>query len=201
MRTAAIPNIRPLTVVLAVGACALALAACGGSGSDPSGSSGSQAAKRAGGLAFSECMRSHGVPDFPDPSTSNGGGVQISASARAGSGQSLSVNGVPVNAPAFQSAMNACRKDLPKGGAPPASVAQLRTAALAMARSMRSHGVPNFPDPKIGTGPGGAGVGVQIGGPGSGIDPSSPAFQTAARICKPLFARQTGHGGGGAAGP
>jgi hypothetical protein len=26
------------------------------------------------GLLFSRCMRSHGVPDFPDPPAANGGG-------------------------------------------------------------------------------------------------------------------------------
>ena len=39
---------------------------------------------------------------------------------------------------------------------------------------MRSHGVPNFPDPQFQTGPGG-GFGVRING--AGIDPNSPAFQ------------------------
>jgi len=40
---------------------------------------------------------------------------------------------------------------------------------------MRSHGVPSFPDP----GPSG---GLQIG-PGSGINPESPAFQSAQQAC------------------
>jgi hypothetical protein len=47
--------------------------------------------------------------------------------------------------------------------------------ALQFARCMRAHGVSNFPDP--------AGHGIQIG-PGSGINPQSPAFQTAQNACK-----------------
>lgn len=47
---------------------------------------------------------------------------------------------------------------------------------LAMARCMRAHGVPNFPDP------GSRGT-IEIT-PGSGIDPRSPAFQTAQQACR-----------------
>ena len=53
-----------------------------------------------------------------------------------------------------------------------------------MARCMRSHGVPNFPDPQFATGPNG-GLGVKIGG--AGIDPSSPAFQAASKECGSIF--------------
>jgi hypothetical protein len=131
-------------------------------------------------------MRSHGVPNFPDPSTGSGGGLQIQQSHRAGSGSSLTVNGVSVSSPAFHSAMEACQKVLPNGGHPTAAqTAQARAAALAMSRCMRSHGVPNFPDPTFRSGPGG-GVGIGITfGPGSGIDPNSPAFQAAQKACAP----------------
>jgi hypothetical protein len=43
---------------------------------------------------------------------------------------------------------------------------------------MRSHGVPSFPDP--------SGRGIHIG-PGSGIDPSSPAFKAAQSACRRLL--------------
>ena len=49
---------------LAVAACMSAIAACGSS-NKPGG--GSNAAHHGQFLAFSECMRSHGVTDFPDP--------------------------------------------------------------------------------------------------------------------------------------
>ncbi len=161
---------------------AILTTACGGSpsGSDP----GANATKQNSGIALAECMRSHGVPNFPDPGNNGNGGILIQGSHRAGSGNSMTVNGVSVNAPAFQSAMQTCRKYLPNGGTPSAAeTAKIKAAALAMARCMRSHGVPNFPDPEFGTGPGG-GFGIRLGG--TGVDFNSPAFQAAQKICHPF---------------
>ena len=57
-------------------------------------------------LAFSVCMRAHGLKDFPDPSN---GGLQFQGDP----GSDLD----PSN-PTFQKAQQACQKDLPfKGGA------------------------------------------------------------------------------------
>lgn len=65
------------------------LAACGsGSGSDPGGSksaptssptgaAGSSSSSQSGAVAFAQCVRSHGVPDFPTPRT----GTSLSAGA------------------------------------------------------------------------------------------------------------------------
>src|SRR5580692_3962407 len=72
------------------------LAGCGGS--SPSSQQALASTKQSDAIAFAQCMRSHGVPNFPDPSGNGRGGVQIQASQRAGSGSSLKVNGVPVNA-------------------------------------------------------------------------------------------------------
>jgi hypothetical protein len=56
-------------------------------------------------LAFSACMRKHGVRDFPDPNFSSGHGViQI----KGGPGSDLNPS-----SPTFQAAMTACRADLP----------------------------------------------------------------------------------------
>jgi hypothetical protein len=168
--------------MLATLAAALLIAGCGSGSKDPSGSAGGPS-KAGIGIAFAKCMRSHGVPNFPDPSASNGGGLQIQASQRSGSGQTMTVDGVPVNAPAFQSAMQACQSDLPRGGkGPPGGIAGVRQKALKFSQCMRSHGVPNFPDPQVSSGPGG-GIGVRIGGPGSGLDPSAPAFKSAQQSC------------------
>jgi len=52
-------------------------------------------------LAFSKCMRAHGIKDFPDPSN---GGLKL----RAGAGSDLN----PDNSQ-FQSAQQACRANLP----------------------------------------------------------------------------------------
>jgi hypothetical protein len=57
-------------------------------------------------LAFSTCMRAHGLKDFPDPSN---GGLRIQAHP----GSDLDPNN-----PTFQSAQKACQKYVPfKGGA------------------------------------------------------------------------------------
>jgi hypothetical protein len=170
-------------------AAAVLLAACGSS----SPKTGSQVAASAQneGIKFASCMRTHGVPNFPDP-TSAGGGIHIQrsqGSGSGGSGGSLSVNGVPVNAPAFQAAQTTCAKYMPKP--PPLSATQVRNlskAALEMASCMRTHGVPNFPDPKVQAGPKG-GVAVQINAAGGGPNPSSPTFQAANKICMPIMAK------------
>ncbi len=57
-------------------------------------------------LAFSACMRAHGLKDFPDPSN---GGIQL----HSGPGSDLDPNN-----PIFQKAQPACQKDLPFQSAP-----------------------------------------------------------------------------------
>ncbi|MGO9495858.1 MAG: hypothetical protein ACLQA5_03960 [Solirubrobacteraceae bacterium] len=174
-------------ILLCLVGAGISLAGCGSSSSnsgDPTspGSSSSQdtATANSQGLQFAACMRSHGVPNFPDPTS--GGQIQLRVQQ---SPNGTNVNGVSVNGPAFQSAMKDCRSDLPNGGVPTAAqTAKARSQALAMARCMRTHGVPNFPDPQFQTGPNG-GIGVRIGG--AGINPNSPGFQTAAKECGSIF--------------
>jgi hypothetical protein len=169
-------------ILLCLVGAGISLAACGSSSSDPGGgSTGSQgtAANNTKGLQFAACMRSHGVSNFPDPT---GGQLDLRVQQTP---DSTSVNGVQVNGPAFKSALKSCQSDLPNGGHPTAAqTAKQRAQALAMSRCMRTHGVPNFPDPTFRAGPNG-GVGVQIGGPG--LNPSSPAFQAAAKKCGSIF--------------
>jgi hypothetical protein len=123
-------------------------------------------------LAFSRCMRANGVPNLPDLS---GNGMLIQ-----GNGQSVSVNGVSVDAPAFRTAQGKCRKYLPTHTASAAAQAQQLARTLNFARCMRSHGVPNFPDPKVTTGQGGQSV-VDLRG--AGLNFQSPAFRAAAKAC------------------
>src|ERR1700756_692267 len=98
----------PLAVLLPVAAGLLA--GCGSS----SPSSGVAGAPRKASYAqlvkFSECMRTHGVPTFPDP-TQSGGRVGLFVQDRAGSS-------VSPKSPAFQSAQNACKSYLPNAGQP-----------------------------------------------------------------------------------
>ena len=141
-------NLRRLGVVVVVLAgVGLFLAACGGNGapgvasasSSPSPSASSSSGALTSVLAFSQCMRTHGVANFPDPTSP----VQFKNALNPSNAQS----------PAFQSAETACRHLLPGGrSSQSAAQTQARTAALlAFARCLRSHGFPNFPDPN-GTG-------------------------------------------------
>jgi hypothetical protein len=81
------------------------------------------------GLKFSQCMRQHGLPDFPDPQSNSGGGSTFSQAAPGGkppggsAGGALSINGQTFtfdpSSPAFQKAQQACSSILGiKGGLP-----------------------------------------------------------------------------------
>jgi hypothetical protein len=169
------------TVFLLLLAGALSLAACGSSQPNAGGATAAQndPAGASKALAFAKCMRSHGISNFPDPT---GGKLDLQVQRTP---NSTSVNGVEVNGPAFQSAMKACRPDLPHGGKLTAGqTAQVKAKALAMSKCMRSHGVPNFPDPQFRTGSGG-GLAVRI--TGAGMNPNSPAFQAAQKACGSIF--------------
>jgi hypothetical protein len=120
------------------------------------------------GAKFAACMRSHGVPNFPDPSKDG--------SITFGSG-----TGIDPNSPKFKAAQSVCQKLLPNGGQPsPQEQAKAQAQMLAFSRCMRAHGVHDFPDPKFS---GGRGT-LQIrGGKGSDLDPHSPTFQAAQKAC------------------
>jgi hypothetical protein len=121
-------------------------------------------------------MRAHGVSGFPDPSS--GGGIQIPAGS-----------GIKPRSPAFQTAQKACSNLLPRGGPMGGHASeQDKLRMLAMARCMRGHGFPTFPDPVASPPQPGAGFGLAFGAPGAFIAiPSSiiqsPGFSPAARAC------------------
>ena len=72
------------------------------------------------------------------------------------------------------------------GGAPsPAQQAGAQVTQLKFSRCMRSHGVPNFPDPSSASG---GGFGLIFGG--SGIDPAAPLFRKAQRSCFSIITDQ-----------
>jgi hypothetical protein len=149
--------VRTAAAIIATGALALLAAACGGSPS----STGSGGSPDAGGsatppsaVAYSACMRSHGVPKFPDPPSSG----QIPKT----SAQLLGVSSSQLRA-----TQRACQHLLPStsgslqqqaqqcvlaGDCPAAVVQQMLTSGRRFAVCMRSHGVLNWPDPTIDTG-------------------------------------------------
>ena len=168
-------------LAVAVAVVAAAATACSSSSSSSPPAAPSHATGRvhsAGGpLAFSACMRSHGVPSFPDP-TSNGG---VSIQVQPGSG-------IDPNSPAFQSAQRACQSLLPAGKTSGGSVSPtVRARILRYAACIRAHGVPNYPDPTFN------GNAVNFGNL-SGINPNSPAYQSALSACASLNP-MSGHGG------
>lgn len=113
-------------------------------------------------LQFVSCMRKNGVPNLPEPN---------------GKGGLLFGEGGAINpsSPAFQRAANACRRFAPGGTATAAAQAPARAARFG--KCMRSHGLPNFPDPKTI----GGNFTVQIP---ANVDPNSPQFQTAIHACQ-----------------
>jgi hypothetical protein len=164
-----------LLTVVALSACALP----GAAAAKPSPSPDPQAQM----LKFAECMRANGVTDFPDPSTSAGGGTDIHF--KAGSG-------VDPKDPAFQKAEAACSKYLSGSlgrGTKPDKATQAQM--LKFSQCMRAHGVPNFPDPS-------AEGGIALD-PSSGADPNDPSFQKAQQACSSIIGNpktQTNSGGG-----
>ena len=163
---------RSIVVALCGIGCAIAVSACG---SSPGSGNASNSSGRSAGIRFSACMRSHGVPNFPDPGGS--GGIQIG-------------NGINPKAPAFQAAQKVCFKLLPGGGPGRGGNSEARRLQLLhLAECMRAHGVASFPDPSNSppSAPP-AGGGIAFGGGGSflAIPQSliaSPGFREAARTC------------------
>jgi hypothetical protein len=168
-------------------ALTIPLAACGSSSPNSGSGGGGTTADPATtqknhetALKFASCMRSHGVPNFPDPGSNGGGGMLVQST-----NGYTKVNGVSVNGPAFQSAMQACHSYLPNGGHPRTLSAARRNQMLAFSRCMRAHGLPNFPDPTF---HGSHAGGIQFQS-GSGIDPNSPAFKHAQAACGAPFGK------------
>jgi len=149
--------------VVAVASLSLLAAGCGSGSSrvarvaspttNAQGSSSSNSSPAAQGnkaLAHSHCMRSNGVPNYPDPN-SNGNLPKGNAQA------------FGVSTSQYQAAEQACGHLLPSNGS--ASLTQcLMTGACPrsvvqpgleegrkFAQCMRSHGVPNWPDPTVDT--------------------------------------------------
>lgn len=151
-----------------IGLAALA-AACGGPGGSSipgyvNGTPGSP-------LAFSQCMRAHGVPGFPDP-PANG---------------RWNLAGIDQNSPRFIHAAGICGSSGPGTGSGPSQQAEGLAKGLAFSRCMRAHGVRNYPDPTVRNGA------IVEHFSGNGMDPESPAFQAAVRACRSVLR----NGGGG----
>jgi len=168
--------------LLAVVPLALLAAGCGGGGGSPQVASvastttaASTTSSESGLLAFSQCMRSNGAPNFPDPQRFVGGNVK------------LTIHQLGSSSPHFQAAMTACNHLLPNGASVQQTAQQARTQLadeLSFARCMRSRGVARFPDP---TAQGHLSVEMVQA---QGIDVHSPAVLRVVQACLPAS-----HGG------
>jgi hypothetical protein len=128
---------RDRVVIGGLAGVALLATACGA----VSGSAGSVAASPSGAYQqYSRCMRAHGAPFWPDPST-RGGGYQYRITARILAQE---------HGPAWNAALAACAKH-----APPqlpfteAQLAAARGKLLNEIRCVRAHGFPGWPDPVV----------------------------------------------------
>jgi hypothetical protein len=162
-------------LVTALVAVTLVLVACGSGspsprvaslGSTTPAASGSSSAGNPtkSAVAYAQCIRAHGVPNWPDPDEQG------------------HFNAKPdLASPQLLAALKACKDLLPGGGnmttggkLSPHELAQL----LKYSKCMRAHGIKNFPDPTSN--------GLTLT-PGNALDPSSPQFRAADKACHSLL--------------
>jgi hypothetical protein len=131
-------------------------------------------------------MRAHGLPNFPDPKPSAGGGMSLTFDKG---------NGLNPDSPQFKAAQKSCEKLLPNGGKPDAAMqAKAQAQMLKFSACMRSHGLANFPDPVFSNG----GAKLALGSKSNGLNPSSPVFQAAQKACQSVMPGPPIGGKGGA---
>jgi len=168
-------------LALLAAACSAGPSSTGSGGSPTAGGS----ANSSSAVAYSRCVRAHGVPNFPDPD-SNG---QIPKEAVVRALREISDSRA-------KAATNACANLNPAGQESPTLTAQEQQDYLKAAACMRSHGITNFPDPTF---PGGR---VNLSIPSS-INTRSRQFIQAAQTCTKLipaglpYSRGSGSGSGG----
>ena len=139
-------TLRPLATFAIVALISVIGAGCGSNApSDPGTASNSGTASSSGtggnkkltardkGVKFAECIRTHGVADFPDPDAK--GEFQY---------------GVSVTPAVWQKATTACKDLQPPGALSSKRTPKQQSAALKFAQCMRDNGVKDFPDPANG---------------------------------------------------
>jgi hypothetical protein len=126
--------------------------------------------------SYAECMRSHGVANFPDPVLTPSGGY------------GFRTRGIDPQSSAFRSSSRTCNALVPGGWQAPGQ--QLTPAQqqqwLDWAKCIRDHGAPDFADPTF------SGTEVHITGGGAGVP---PAVQSAMDACKGRMPSAGGLGG------
>src|SRR5262249_19177558 len=131
---------KPVATLFAAALFAAAVSGCQSGGANPSASSappaGSQQQMSALARQYSQCMREHGVPNFPDPTVSDG-------NVSYGTDDSIKT------APDFTQAVAACRSIQQRisqtGGKNWKPTAAERQQLAAFAKCVREHGVSEWP--------------------------------------------------------
>ena len=169
------PVARAAATVIATAGLILLAAACSQSPS----STASRGTSNAGGatnshsatskaLAYSRCMRAHGVPNFPDPDSS--GQIPVSQ-----------VKNLPTSPSVMRAADSHCSSLYPtQPGINAPFSNQQKQDYLRASTCMRQHGILNFPDPIF------SGTQVQLPIP-PGVDTNSPQFIQARQTCAQLI--------------
>ena len=124
-------SLGPLAIV------AVIAAGCGSNGpartSATATASPKKASAREKAVRFAECIRAHGVADFPDPNAKNDFDY-----------------GVSVTPAVWNKATTACKDLQPPGTLSSKRTPEEQSGALKFAQCMRDNGVKDFPDPANG---------------------------------------------------
>jgi hypothetical protein len=135
-------KLRPLVALGLAGLIGLITAGCGSSASSKTGTASSTGTASTGtgantnltardkAVKFAECIRAHGVSDFPDPDAKN----QFEY-------------GVSVSPAVWKQATTACKDLQPPGTLSSKRTPKQQSASLRFAQCVRDHGVKDFPDP------------------------------------------------------
>jgi hypothetical protein len=177
--------LKTLSVSALVTAGVVGLAACGSGPASPGvasagstttttppSSAGGSGSATAGGaesrlLKYSQCMRAHGITDYPDPSSNGSVLIHIQP------GSDLNPH-----APQNLAAQNDCKALRPGGNPTPAQEAAANANALKFTHCMQSNGIADFPEPN--------GQGTLVINVGGDIEPNSTRFKAAEKACKSL---------------
>ena len=158
-------------ITAAVGLTMLAACGTGPGGTGPgAGGQASGSASSSSVVAWIQCVRTHGIPDFPGPDSSG----QI---PKIVSGQQVGVSDS-----VLQAAQTACQGLWPYQDPTRAQERLDLADALTFAHCMRSAGVPGFPDPVTDPNSGRAEFVISISK--DGFDPQSPQVLAKVRECE-----------------
>jgi len=133
-------RLRPLVALALAGLISAISAGCGSNASSETGTASGSGTTSSGAnkklsardkaVKFAECIRAHGVSDFPDPNEKN-----------------EFEYGVSVTPAVWQRATTACKGLQPPGTLSAERTPEEQSAALRFARCIRDNGVKDFPDP------------------------------------------------------